>query len=133
MRINLNIDYFRPNPPACRLLAYPANIHFDWQRWVAEGLMDEGVLRFFELPFECIFQDDVARDMIRQCQQKGIPLSVNRYVRTDRKHLDEFKRIRNDGRFCGFVLYETKSFTAFNEEGECSITSDVVNEICRYG
>jgi hypothetical protein len=149
MRINLNIDYFRPDPPACRLVAYPANIHFDWQTWIAEGLMDEGILRFFHLPFECIFEDEVAQEMIRQCREKDIPLSVNRYVlasmpadpgvvrnesgsiHADQRYLDEFRRVRHDGRFCGFVLYETYSFMMFDAMGGCTITSAVVEDICR--
>jgi hypothetical protein len=149
MRINLNIDYFRPDPPACRLLGYPANIHFDWQRWIAEGLMDEGILRFFHMPFRSIYEDEIAQKMIRQCQEKHIPLSVNRYViaplpadsgvhrdasgsiYTPQRYLDEFRRIHSDGRFCGFVLYETYKFMTFDAVGKCSITNPVVEDICR--
>ena len=149
MRINLNIDYFRPDPPACRLLGYPANIHFEWQRWIAEGLMDEGILRFFNMPFRSIFEDEIAQKMIRQCQEKPIPLSVNRYViapqipdsgvvrdasgsiYTPQRYLDEFKQIHSDGRFCGFVLYETQNFMTFDAVGKCSITNTVVEDICR--
>jgi len=127
MRINLNIDWFRPDPPPARRLAYPANIHYDWKRWVDEGLLDEGILRMFQLPFDTVFSDSIAAEMIASCEKKGIPLTVNRYVNPN--YPVEFKRVRQDGRFSGFILYETASYLRFNDKGECVLKNDVVAEI----
>jgi hypothetical protein len=129
MRINLNIDWFRPDPPPNRRLAYPANIDLNWWRWVDEGLLDEGILRMFHLPFDSIFNDPVAAEMIARCQEKGIPLTVNRYIHPT--SADEFDRTRRDGRFSGFIMYETASYLGFDAEGGCALKHDVVAEIVR--
>lgn len=124
MRVNLNLDWFRPpaERPGSRKLAYPANIEFDWQTWISEGLLDEAMLRPFATPFDAVFGEDrAAREMITACQARGIPISVNRYVWANPGLLDEFRRVHEDGRFSGFVLYETWAFTRFTREGGCLI------------
>jgi hypothetical protein len=131
MRINLNIDWFRPNPPSARRLAYPANIYYDWKRWIDDGLIDEGILRMFQLPFDTVFNDSVSAEMIASCKEKGIPLTVNRYVNPN--YPAEFKRVRQDGRFSGFILYETATFLRFDDKGECVLKNDVVAEVCNIG
>ncbi|MBI3849703.1 MAG: hypothetical protein HY298_05350 [Verrucomicrobia bacterium] len=125
MRYNLQLDFFRPDPPRDRLLAYPANIRFDWQRWVDEGLMDEAILRFYSLPFSAIFNDATAQEMIRGCRAHGIPITVNRYVRQAADQLPvELQRIRTDGRFSGFIFYETNEYLDFGATpGTCRVTS----------
>lgn len=129
MRVNLNLDWFRPDRPANRRLAYPANIDFAWRQWVDERLFDEGVLRMYALPFDAVFTDDVAAEMISRCQAKGIPLTVNRYIHPT--SADEFDRTRRDGRFSGFILYETASYLRFGPGPSCSVTHEVVKEIAR--
>jgi hypothetical protein len=127
MRVNLNIDWFRPDPPPSRRLAYPANIRYDWERWLDEGLLDEGILRLFELPFDAVFDDTISAEMISRCQKKDIPLTVNRYINSD--YPEEFERIRRDGRFSGFILYETATFLEFGTDGDCRIANDSVSEV----
>lgn len=131
MRINLNVDYYRPDPPPHRLLAYPANIAFDWHKWVEDGLLDEAVIRIFALPFDAIFTDPVAQDMVVQCRQRGIPIVVNRYLQPRDQYLAEFRRVHEDGRFSGFILYETASFLAFGPDDTCRVTAPVVEEVSR--
>lgn len=122
MRYNLQLDFFRPDPPAARLLGYPANIHFEWERWLDEGLMDEAILRFYHYPFEAVFQDPVGAQMIARCQQRGIPLVVNRYVDSAGEKLpDEVARIHADPRFSGFIFYETMNFIQFDTAGRCAL------------
>lgn len=128
MRINLNIDWFRPDPPLSRRLAYSANINYDWKRWVDEGLLDEAILRMFALPFETVFTDSVVAEMVARCEKKGIPLVVNRYINTN--YPAEFDQVRNDHRFSGFIIYETATFLKFNEH-ECRLENDAVAEVCR--
>jgi hypothetical protein len=157
LRYNLNVDYFGGNPPMNRRLAFPANLHWDWQRWMDEGLIDEAVLRFWAKPFECLFEDELTQAMIARCGERNIPVTVNRYLTYEptpetpwtasvpdsvnphlaysasaqSKHVREFERVRADGRFAGFVLYESDNFMRPTEAGGYSITSAVVKEICR--
>ena len=129
LRLNLNLDWFRPEPPPSRRLAYSANIHYDWQRWVEEELLDEGILRIFQLPFTTIFNDAVAAEMIARCQRKGIPLVVNRYINPD--YPAEFERVRADPRFSGFILYETATFLHFQAGDHCVLDDESVAAVCR--
>jgi len=129
MRINLNIDWFRADPPPVRRLAYSANIYYDWKRWLDEGLLDEGILRLFHLPFDSVFNDSVAGEMIAACQEKGIPLTVSRYINP--QYPEEFSRVRNDGRFSGFILYEAASCLGFAEPPACTLQNDVVKTVCQ--
>ena len=128
MRINLNIDWFRPDPPPPRRLAYPLNIDFEWRRWVEEGLLDEGILRLYHLPFDSIFSDPVAAEMIAKCEGKGIPLVVNRYINPG--YPEEFARVLEDKCFSGFVIYEAASFLRFQDPPGCTVTNEVVRKIC---
>jgi hypothetical protein len=129
MRYNLQLDFFRPDPPVARLLAYPANIRFEWQRWVDEGLMDEAILRIFHLPFDTIFEDPVAAAMIARCQQRGIPMVVNRYIGSAGDRLpQEVARVYADPRFSGFILYETSDFIRFDDNDGCSLAAPLVQE-----
>jgi hypothetical protein len=130
MRYNLQLDYFRPDPPPERLLAYTLNVHFDWQRWIDEGLMDEAILRFFYLPPSTVFDDAIARAMITRCQAKGLPITINRYVAqgfAGSKLTDELQRFRADGRFGGFIFYETYEYLKFGPNpGECEVSAPSV-------
>ncbi|MBI2193570.1 MAG: hypothetical protein HYU36_16460 [Planctomycetes bacterium] len=126
MRLNLNLDWFRPTEqrPRARRLAYPANIDFEWQRWIYEGLLDEAMLRPFATPFAAVFEGDpVAEEMIRACSTRQIPISVNRYVWCNPGLAREFQRARQDGRFNSFVLYETWSYLRFTPQAGCRLYS----------
>lgn len=128
MRYNLQLDFFRPNPPIERRLAYPANIRFDWPRWVEEGLMDEAILRVFALPLTTIYEDAIAQDMIARCRKQGIPICVNRYIGSAGDKLaDELRSVRDDGRFSGFIFYEVNSYIKFGPKpGSCSVSCPAV-------
>jgi len=154
MRVNLNVDWFRPasERPGSRKLAYPANIEFDWRTWLRDGLLDEAMLRPFATPFDRIFKDDrTAQEMIEKCRQRGVPVTVNRYVWVNQALHAEFKRVLEDGRFSGFVLYETWAYMQFIRDGRCVMaggeqrpspqmalwehkteTSRLVQEVCRH-
>ena len=128
MRINFQIDWYRPDPARHRRLAYPANLDFQWQRWIEEGLTDEAVLRFYALPFDCVFDDEVAQDLLGRCRGKGIPVTVNRYIQPDTL-AEEFRRVRQDGRFAGFILYETNRFLKIDPGGECEVSVPAVTAL----
>ena len=133
MRINFQVDWYRPRPPRCRQLAYPANLNFDWRRWIEEGLCDEGVLRFFDLPFNCIFNDEIAQQVIASCRQRNIPICVNQYIKNLKPETlqAEYRSVLQDGRFSGFILYETRHFTKFGPEQGCSVTAESVKSLQR--
>lgn len=127
LRVNLNFDWFRPDPPANRKLAYPMNIDFAWRDWIAEGLMDEAILRFYRMPFDAVFTDAVATEMTESCAAKGIPLAVNRYIQPNTA--EEYERVREDGRFAGFILYETASYLKYDAQGGCALSHAAAQEI----
>lgn len=128
MRYNLQIDWYRPDPPGSRRLAYPANLEFQWRRWIDEGLMDEAILRFFHYPFDCLYEDEIARAMIDRCRAKGVPMTVNRYLQRPTL-LDEYRRIRDDGRFAGFILYETWAFMDFHADNSVTVTMKEIDTL----
>jgi hypothetical protein len=128
MRYNLQADFFRSDPPAARLLAYPLNIDFQWQRWIREGLMDAAILRSYSLPgrsysnpIQETLADPNVREMIAACTQARLPMTVNRYITgAGKDHLTgEVLHVRNDGRFAGFIFYETYDFLTLPAEGRC--------------
>lgn len=127
MRINLNVDWFRPNPPPERRLAYSLNINYDWRTWIEEGLLDEGIMRMFHVPLTALYDDPVAAEMIARCQARGLPLTVNRY--NNRASVEEFRRVRADGRFAGYILYETADFLTFSGAGDCTRQHETVQAI----
>lgn len=131
MRINLNIDLFRPDPPPARDLGYPANIAFEWARWIDEGLIDQAVLRSYHLR-KSMLSDGFAGEMVARCAQRGIPVTFNHHVFADEPwYLEEFERVARDGRFSGCILYEANSFTRVWGEAECEVTLDIVRRMCR--
>jgi hypothetical protein len=127
MRYNLQLDYFRPDPPACRLLAYPLNLRFDWRQWLKAGLVDEVNLRFYQLPFDAVFDDKISQEMMAVCRDRSIPICVNRYIKSQTLAA-ELQRVKRDGRFAGFILYETASFLKFDASGGCTFKDGAVQK-----
>jgi len=123
MRINLQADYLRPDPPCSRLLAYPANLDLQWRTWIDEGLADEAIFRFVNYQFDEILADEPAREVIDHCNRREVPLYFNRYV----THGDlprEVERIRKDERFRGFIFYETYCFLEYRPDGTVAMKPD---------
>lgn len=123
LRVNLQMDYLRPNPPLSRLLAYPANLELQWQRWVDDGLMDEAIFRFVNYSFEEMIEDSHAGAIVDYCRQGGVRVNFNRYP-THGDLVKEVRCVRDDDRFCSFIIYETCCFVSFHEDGTCSLRPD---------
>ena len=123
MRINLQMDYLRPDPPLSRLLAYPANLDLQWRTWVDEGLMDEAIFRFVNFTFEQILDDPHPRAIVDHCRRRGLPIAFNRYP-THGDLVNEVRTIRADERFASFIIYETCCFVTFREDGTCELRPD---------
>ena len=123
MRIDFQMDWYRPDQPRQRRLAYPANRDCQWREWIERGLADGAILRFFSpYTFDFIFNDALVRELGERCRGKGIPLTVNRYIHEPADLPDELRRVHQDGRFAGFVLYETSNFLKIKPGGECDLT-----------
>lgn len=129
MRINFQLDWYRPQQPRYRALAYPANLDFQWRHWIEEDLCDEAILRFYSQPPECVYEDEIAIEIIERCQRRAIPIVVNQYINLHPEEVfrDSCTRARNDGRFAGFILYETCDFVDFQADGSCSVTKQLVS------
>lgn len=131
MRVNLNVDWFSNDRPACRRLAYPANIEFQWQRWIDEGLLDQATLRAYNRR-EQMLADGFATEITDRCESAGIPVAFNHHIFGDgSSSLDEFERIRDDGRFASCILYESNSFTEFSGDSDCAVSLRVADDICK--
>lgn len=117
MRFNLDFDLLRPDVPEDRRLSFSANINFDWPRWIEEGLLDGTILRFHTPPFTAVLDDRVATEIVNLSRKKGIPVTVNRYVQQAGENLtSEVQRVKADGRFAGFVFYETGDYMRFKPD-----------------
>jgi hypothetical protein len=130
MRYNLQVDWLRPDRPRERALAYPAHLDWQWERWINEGLMDAAILRFFEFQPDFVLADDFTRRVLEACQARQLPITWNRYIGFAGDHLaQEALRIRQDGRFSGFILYETSAYIQLDAQGGASVSSEPVRQV----
>jgi hypothetical protein len=124
MRYNLQMDWLRPDRPADRAPAYPANMNWEWSKWIDEGLMDEAIFRFFHMQYAEALADPVSREIVERCRRRAIPVTFNQYISSGAKEgadvPEQVRRVRADGRFSGFILYETSDFIRFDAQGGAS-------------
>lgn len=122
MRYNLQVDWLRPQRPAHRALAYPANVNWQWRTWIESGFMDEAILRSYAYQPDHLFSDTVTSDVLAACQKQGLPVTFNRYLSfAGAKLPEEVARVQKDGRFRGFIFYETYDFIRFAPNGVCNL------------
>lgn len=122
MRYNLQLDWLRPNRPADRALAYPLNIDWQWWAWIEGGLMDEAILRFYAFQTDEVLANKTTAEVLEACQKKSLPITFNRYLSGAGDKLpQEIDRIRKDGRFSGFILYENYNFIRFGANGSYEV------------
>jgi hypothetical protein len=124
LQFHLHTEAFRPDPTHGQIMGFPANLHFDWKTWLAEGLFDGATLRtsWFEawedppggVPdrqlLERALSDPVAQEAIAAANRAGVPLYLNRYVDRavdDEGYVADLETVFNDGRLSGFDLYES--------------------------
>ena len=105
-------------------MGFPANLHFDWKTWLAEGLFDGATLRtsWFEAwedppdgvadrqLLDNALGDPVAEEAMAVANRAGVPLYLNRYVARavdDEGYAANFEAVYNDERLSGFDLYES--------------------------
>lgn len=131
MRVNMNLDFFRNDPPPDRFLACPCNLEFDFNGWVSNGILDEATVRFFTIGFDRVFEDAESQEKIKLCVDKRVPMFFNYYlpVKDYDVYVEQFRKVKNDGRFGGFILYETFTFLELLKEGGCRIKHPVIEKI----
>ena len=108
-RLYISIDRLTVPLPPDRLLAWPQNIEYQWERWLEEGLADEVVFRVFNFVIcQTALQNPLTDKVAEKCRQYHVPMVFSFYVRNlnDPWYIEEAERIVSDERFAGLVLYE---------------------------
>ena len=136
MALHLHTEAFRPDPVHGQLMGFPANIDFQFARWLADGLVDHATLRtsWYEslgpqnnddLP--ALLDDPVVAYTIQQALGRGVPLVLNRYAtegNTRRsgerlaRYLDELEFAVRDPRLDGFDVYEVWALARPSADGQ---------------
>ncbi len=124
MHVHLHTEAFRPRPVHGQLMGFPANIDFQFGRWLNDGLVDGATLRtsWYEslgppnnddLPG--LLDDPIVAQVIAQARARGVPLVLNRYAMEGstrrsgerlERYLDELEFAVRDPRLDGFDVYE---------------------------
>lgn len=136
MQVHLNVEFFRPDPPVSRRLAYPWNIRFDWRGWIEEGLLDEATLRTFQFTPEFVLGDAFSNEVIEACRARGIPLHYTRYcyLQPAEQFAEEMKRIAEDGRFESLIVYEVAGFMRLDDNTKkFNIVNKTLGDIIKNG
>ncbi|MBL9214511.1 MAG: hypothetical protein JNG83_03445 [Opitutaceae bacterium] len=124
LSVHLHAEAFRPDPVFGQQNGVPANIEFQWRRWIEEGLVDAVYLRtsWFEAAEDPLgaastqrsrlrraLADPVAAEMLAVAGRHGLPVTLNRYIGRAAgldEYLDDLELVARDGRFAGFDVYE---------------------------
>jgi len=124
LQVHLHAEAWRPHPVFGQQHGLPANLDFQWRRWLEEGLVDEATLRtsWFEAAEDPLnaaatrrsrldeaLADPVVGEMLAVAAARRVPVTLNRYIgraaRLD-EYLDDLTRAMRDGRLAGFDVYE---------------------------
>ncbi|MDB6168497.1 MAG: hypothetical protein JWM88_1361 [Verrucomicrobia bacterium] len=124
LHVHLHAEAFRRDLTFGQQNGMPANIEFQWRRWMEEGWVDEAYLRtsWFEAAEDPLgtkhtgrsqlarmLADPVVEEMLGVARQRSIPVTLNRYIGRAAglaEYLDDLSLIARDGRFAGFDVYE---------------------------
>jgi hypothetical protein len=124
LQIHLHAEAFRSDPAFGQQNGVPANIEFQWRRWLEERLADSVYLRisWFEgaedpLGIEStqrsrlrnMLTDPVVHEMLAVSAKHQLPIILNRYIGRAaglEEYLDDLELTARDGRFAGFDVYE---------------------------
>jgi hypothetical protein len=124
LQVHFHAEAFRPDPVFGQQNGVPANIDFQWRRWLAEDLVDEVYLRtsWFEAAEDPLgagatqrsrldraLADPVVTEMLALVAARHLPVTLNRYIGRAAglaEYLDDLSRVAGDGRFACFDVYE---------------------------
>ena len=134
MQVHLHAEAFRADPCAGQLMGFPANVSFQWQDWLKEGLLDGATLRtsWFEAIEDPMggapdrsrlsnaLDDPVVREMLKLTGELGLPVYLNRYVSRTigiDEYVSDIKTVSRDPRLAGFDVYEMANVARPDPEG----------------
>ncbi len=116
-------------------MGFPANLHFDWQSWLSEGLVDAITLRTswfegLEDPIESkpdrsrlvpALRDAVVTEAFGLAGSLDLPVYLNRYIGRAvgiDEYLNDLETVFHDPRFAGFDLYELADLALPTPDGK---------------
>ena len=118
--VSLNLEMLHKPIPYQRLLAYPAHVDWQWERWLTEIQPDLIIVRTFIYSPEFVLNDPQCMAIINAAKARGVELTFERYVRKD--FPNEYKRLRDTGLFSSMILYETATVMKSDGNGNVIIT-----------
>ena len=105
--------------PLDRLYAYPMNVEWQWERWLAETQPDEINFRMYQSSPAFLLSDPQCKHMIEVARSYNVPITVERYVTSN--IVEEYKLLNSTGWFDALILYETNSLFTPTPNGEVKI------------
>ena len=134
MQVHLHTEAFHANPNNGQLMGFPANVHFAWESWLGDGLVDGVTFRtsWFEAwedepgspadrsVLSNALSDPVAAQTLAKTNELAVPAYLNRYLSREigiEHYVEDMEAVYNDERFAGFDVYETSAFLFPNPEG----------------
>ena len=115
----LNIEMLYDPIPLDRLYAYPMNVEWQWERWLAETQPDEINFRMYQSSPAFLLSDPQCKHMIEVARSYNVPITVERYVTSN--IVEEYKLLNSTGWFDALILYETNSLFTPTPNGEVKI------------
>lgn len=123
LQVHLHAEVFRAQPVFGQQNGVPANIDFQWRRWLRSGWVDSVYLRtsWFEAaedPMGAVtqrsritnlLQDTVVNEMLAESGRCQLPVVLNRYIGRAAglsEYLEDLACVSRVGRFAGFDVYE---------------------------
>lgn len=119
--VTLNIEMLRDPIPQKRVMAYPMNVEWQWERWLEEIRPDEINLRMYQLTPEFLLSDPQCRRMIDVARSYNVPITVERYVTPN--IVNEYKLLNDTGLFSAIILYETADMFSVDSDGSVKLQS----------
>lgn len=120
---HIHTEYFRSNPVFGQVHGFPANVHFDWKKWIEAGWLDGITLRtsWYEGAedamgsntrigkMDAILTDPLVREVVDLADECKISVQLNRYVGratgTD-EYISDIEKVYRDERIAGLDVYE---------------------------
>ena len=134
MQVHIHAEAFRPNLVHGQIMGIPPNLHFEWQTWLKEGLVDGITLRtsWFEgwedasvgkpskSRMSMALADPVADEALRLAQEMDVHVYLNRYLSRFvglEEYVSDIESAFNDSRIAGFDIYEYSGLARATHDG----------------